>query len=251
MTCPPGQLVCARRCVDPQRDAAHCGACGSACAGGQMCSSGVCVGGGLQDAGRDVPVLDVGGSAACSATNLGSALGTSVASGTTAGRSSQHTPPATCTDMAAAVSPDAVYSWTAPYGGAFTFDTTGSAFDTMLTIRSGSYTGAVLGCNDDIVAGAEQASRLTVTLAAGQTVAIVVEGYGTNSGSFVLNASAGGVDAGGAGGVDAGGADPCGGVTIDGRCASTTLLEYCSIATGEAVRQDSSGSRAARASDAP
>ncbi|MBK6533454.1 MAG: hypothetical protein IPF99_28845 [Deltaproteobacteria bacterium] len=102
----------------------------------------------------------------------------------------------------------------------------------MLTIRSGSCTGAVLGCNDDIVAGAEQASRLTVTLAAGQTVAIVVEGYGTNSGSFVLNASAGGVDAGGAGGVDAGGADPCGGVTIDGRCASTTLLEYCSIATG-------------------
>ncbi len=174
--------------------------------------------------------IDVGGGATCSPAGLGSALGSGVASGSTSGRGSAHTPPAGCTGTDTTTSPDAVFAWTAPYGGTFTFDTTGSAFDTVLTLRSGSCTGPSLGCNDDIVNGTVQASTLTLTLSAGQTVLVAIDGFGGASGTFVLNVSAGG-------GSDAGPppdvapVDPCGGVTIDGRCANATTVEYCNIPT--------------------
>jgi hypothetical protein len=229
LTCATGLTECAGRCVDTRSDNANCGLCGLTCASGQTCSGRACV---------TVTVPDAGGGG-CVPTNLGSVIGTGVASGTTVGRPSAHTPPATCTDMPAAVSPDAIYAWTAPYGGTFTFDTVGSGFDTLLTLRSASCTGTALGCNDDIASGMT-ASRLSVALTAGQTVIVAVEGYGTNSGAFVLNVSAGGsVDAGtfvdvpraDAGGLEAGAVDPCGGVSIDGRCASASVVEYCSVPT--------------------
>ena len=36
--------MCPSGCVDLQTDRAHCGACGNACAAGQACSRGVCIG---------------------------------------------------------------------------------------------------------------------------------------------------------------------------------------------------------------
>ena len=38
----PGALACNGRCVDPQTDAAHCGACGHACVSSAVCLAGVC-----------------------------------------------------------------------------------------------------------------------------------------------------------------------------------------------------------------
>lgn len=233
LTCAPGQAVCDGRCIDPQIDSNNCGACGLVCASGQSCASGLCVSVGVPDAGRDVPIdlpiADTGGGGGCLPVSLGSAIGSGIASGDTTGRASVHTPPATCTDMPTAVSPDAVYAWTAPFAGPFTFDTMGSGFDTVLTVRSGSCTGTALACNDDI-GGGVQASQVSVTLGAGQTVILAVEGYGASQGTFVLNVSAGGItDAGGP--PDVGVTDPCSGVSVDGRCASATQVEYCNIPT--------------------
>ena len=219
LSCSAGQMACSGRCVDLQTDGTNCGICGVACMGGQVCASGGCVTSGVPDAGRDLPTVDPPrdvpvadtGVTGCGAMDLGSAVRSAVASGTTVGRTSLHTPPATCTDMPMAVAPDAIYVWTAPYGGTFTFDTVGSALDTVLTVRSGSCTGTALACNDDIANGMI-ASRATVTLGAGQTIVLAIDGYGTRSGAFVLNVSAGGaIDAGGPldAGTDAGGTVGC------------------------------------------
>ncbi len=263
--CASPRRICGGVCTALDSDPANCGACGNGCAAASACRGGVCTSlgtpdAGLTDAGRSdtgsvgvdagsprpdsgpsitdsgTPAPDAGISPECGAMTLGSAVGATAATGTTTGRPSLHTPPSTCTNMPSAVSPDAVYTWTAPSAGAFTFDTVGSSFDTLLTIHDGACMGAVLGCNDDIVNGTNTASRLTLTLAAGQTVAIAIEGYGTNSGSYVLNISRGAADAGApvdaGSAVDAGAVDPCGGVTTDGRCASATIIEYCSVSTG-------------------
>ena len=40
--CLTGERVCDGRCVNPQNDRTHCGACGMACAMGQVCSMGAC-----------------------------------------------------------------------------------------------------------------------------------------------------------------------------------------------------------------
>lgn len=40
--CPSGTIRCDDACVDPARDPANCGACGTACAEGEVCSAGLC-----------------------------------------------------------------------------------------------------------------------------------------------------------------------------------------------------------------
>lgn len=40
--CPSGTTNCNGRCVDIGTDVKHCGACGTACPGGLVCSEGVC-----------------------------------------------------------------------------------------------------------------------------------------------------------------------------------------------------------------
>lgn len=42
-TCPPGQTRCGEQCVDVRSDAAHCGACGTACEADFACREGQCV----------------------------------------------------------------------------------------------------------------------------------------------------------------------------------------------------------------
>ena len=79
---------------------------------------------------------------------------------------------------------DMAYTWTAPSAGNYTFNTLGSSFDTILEIREYN-TGASLGCNDD--SNGTLQSTVSASLAAGQTVMIVVDGYGTASGPFELN----------------------------------------------------------------
>ncbi|HJL14448.1 MAG TPA: CAP domain-containing protein [Sandaracinaceae bacterium LLY-WYZ-13_1] len=73
--------------------------------------------------------------------------------------------------------PDVAFRYTAPVAGTYRFDTEGSGFDTVLSIRAGCG-GEELACNDDIRRGAVTASRLTVDLAACETVVVVVDGFG-------------------------------------------------------------------------
>lgn len=42
LVCPATQVACGGTCVDLAADAAHCGACGTACPGGEVCQAGVC-----------------------------------------------------------------------------------------------------------------------------------------------------------------------------------------------------------------
>lgn len=72
---------------------------------------------------------------------------------------------------------DAWFTWTAPRAGTYTFSTEGTELDTILVVLDGNgcEPGAELGCNDD--APMSRQSRLTLELAACQTVTIVVDGY--------------------------------------------------------------------------
>jgi hypothetical protein len=79
-------------------------------------------------------------------------------------------------------SPDRSYTWSAPADGAYRFDTSGSAFDTVVYLLDGGCLGPELICNDD--AGGPPAAASTL-LTAGQSVVIVVDGAGA-SGSFQL-----------------------------------------------------------------
>ena len=114
--------------------------------------------------------------------DLGVALGSPVTTNSTIGRTNDYTP--TCVSNSTA--PDLAYTWTAPSTGSYTFSTLGSAFDTVLEVRQYN-TGSSLGCNDDS-SGTVQ-STVNVSLTAGQTVIVVVDGYSTSSGSFNLNIS--------------------------------------------------------------
>ena len=60
----------------------------------------------------------------------------------------------------------------------------GSTYDTTLYVLGASCTGLQLACNDDSF-GLQ--SELFIALTAGQTVTIVVDGFGDQSGSYTLN----------------------------------------------------------------
>jgi hypothetical protein len=89
---------------------------------------------------------------------------------------------------ATSTSPDVAYSFTAPSNGTYTFDTNGSAFDTVLYVKDGSCTGAEIACDDDSGNGTQ--SVVQVSLNPNETVVIYVDGFGTNSsGNYTLNVS--------------------------------------------------------------
>jgi hypothetical protein len=85
--------------------------------------------------------------------------------------------------------PEASFRFTAPASGSYQIGTLGSAFDTVLYVRDGTCSGAQLACNDD--ANGTVQSLVSVPLSAGQSVVIVVDGYGTGSGAFTLTISGG------------------------------------------------------------
>lgn len=80
---------------------------------------------------------------------------------------------------------DATYQFTAPAAGNYQFDTAGSPGDTVLAILD-DCAGPEVDCNDDTVG---LTSEVTLMMAAGQTVIIVVEGYNGEMGPFTLNIS--------------------------------------------------------------
>lgn len=114
----------------------------------------------------------------CPDTDLGSSVPQSVSGNT---NSSDNTIAGSC---GGDFSPDDVYLFTAPQAALYQFDTFGSALDSVLYVRDGGCGGAELGCNDDVSAG-DADSRVVEGLAAGQVVAVAVDGNGL--GAYDLN----------------------------------------------------------------
>jgi len=92
--------------------------------------------------------------------------------------------------------PEKVFRWTPSVSGTATIQTcsaSGTNFDTVLYMRSGNcQTGSQVACNDDTSGcatsgSANQGSRITPTVTAGQTYFIIVDGYGGASGNFTLS----------------------------------------------------------------
>src|SRR4030095_15281965 len=75
------------------------------------------------------------------------------------------------------------FQWTAPNGGAWTFDTTGSNFDTLLAIYIGTDVGALTDVvsNDDESATV-RTSRVTFNAIAGTAYRVAVDGFNPNAG---------------------------------------------------------------------
>jgi hypothetical protein len=86
--------------------------------------------------------------------------------GTTAGASSSFTP--SCSYSGGL---DLAYTWVAPRAGTYTFDLSGSSFDTVLTLRTMS--GAELACDTD--SGTGSTSLLSRAMRAGEAVLVVVD----------------------------------------------------------------------------
>jgi len=128
---------------------------------------------------RDTGGSAGGGIGSCNAVDLGSRTGASVATGNTIGGTA--TLEGSCGGDEAE---EAVFAWTAPSAGRYTFDLAGSGYDTVLYLRDGLCATRELECNDDSDESVQ--SSVTVTLRAGQQVTIVIDGYGGDTGTFEL-----------------------------------------------------------------
>jgi hypothetical protein len=108
-------------------------------------------------------------------------------SGTTSGASMLSGP---C--GASALAPEMVFAFTPTVSGTAIFETCGAGtkFDTVMFVQDGACVGGkVVGCNDDfcpIADGTNRGSYIQLSVTAGHTYTIVVDGYGTASGDFVL-----------------------------------------------------------------
>jgi hypothetical protein len=116
---------------------------------------------------------------ACAPINIGSTVPQTL-TGTTIGKNDQF-------DLYCGYgnAPDVEYLFTAPSSASYVFDTVGSSFNTVLEVRNGTCGGTRLGCNDD--ADSTSTSKLTVSLVAGQSVVIVVDGRSGSQGTYTLH----------------------------------------------------------------
>ena len=119
-----------------------------------------------------------------SAADLGTATGADVSMGMNAGADDVRD-----TSCQSNTGGEVYLQWTAPAAGDYTFDTSGSDYDTVLAILDGCDIGATeLACDDD--GGTGLTSSATLTLAADQTVIIQIDAFGTGTGTYTLNITA-------------------------------------------------------------
>ncbi|MEM9189886.1 MAG: hypothetical protein AAGF12_11960 [Myxococcota bacterium] len=121
----------------------------------------------------------------CPSGDVGTRTGAAVARGSSAGASNAQR--GTCGGDAA---PDRSFLFTAPRDGTWYFDTFGSSYDTVLYVMSGCGGAELPGaCNDDQNGSVQ--SEVAVELTAGAQVLVVIDGFGSDRGDFILNVSTG------------------------------------------------------------
>jgi glucose/arabinose dehydrogenase len=92
--------------------------------------------------------------------------------------------------------PEQAFQWTPAESGTAIIETCGTAFDSVLYLRSGACaSGAQLACNDDTLGCAGgghpgHGSRIALSVTAGETYFIVVDGYNGAAGDFTLRVTA-------------------------------------------------------------
>lgn len=119
---------------------------------------------------------------ACADMNLGSALGPSVATGSIDNAGNQYS---SCSGDGN----DLTFGWFAPATATYRIDLCGSDanWDSVLSIRNGSCTGASLACDDDSCGGGGGLQgRVTVNLTAGQGIVIIVDSLFPQNGNYQL-----------------------------------------------------------------
>jgi hypothetical protein len=83
------------------------------------------------------------------------------------------------------------WTWSAPTSGTLTIDTSGSNFDTLLGVYTGSSVSALTlvpgGSNDDNPSGGTTTSKVTIAVTAGTTYQIAVDGYNGVYGLITLH----------------------------------------------------------------
>jgi len=79
------------------------------------------------------------------------------------------------------------YCWTAPASGMVSFDTTGSSFDTLLAVYTGSAVNALTRVASDNDSGGSFTSRVVFNVSAGQLYHIAIDGVTGATGNLVLN----------------------------------------------------------------
>ncbi len=122
---------------------------------------------------------------ACIDADLGESLGPEVFVGNTFGE--QDDIQTFCGGDSA---PDMAFLWTAPSSGLFSINTCGSAFDTVLELRTPECPGMMLACNDDIESLACGAFESEVRFEAreNQQFIVVVDGlFFSEAGDFRIN----------------------------------------------------------------
>ena len=82
------------------------------------------------------------------------------------------------------------WRWTAPQDGTFSIDLSGTAFDTLLGIYTGSALGALTTIASDDDSGEGASSRAVFTAVAGATYMIAVDGYNAGNGNILLSLAA-------------------------------------------------------------
>lgn len=93
------------------------------------------------------------------------------------------------TDCVSNSAPDVVYVYTPSADGNINVSLCGSGYDTVLYLYAGGYTpGAPYACNDDFCSVQSEIDNIPVT--AGVPYYIVVDGYSSAYGSYVLNVTA-------------------------------------------------------------
>ncbi len=115
----------------------------------------------------------------CPMFDLGSRTGSFVARGSTVGQGNNLAP--SCVFSSA---PEVTYRWRAPQAGTWQIDTESSTYDTTLYVLTGGCNGNEIACDDDALG---RQSLVNVTLARGQEVVIVVDGWSSSVGTYVLN----------------------------------------------------------------
>ncbi len=137
---------------------------------------------GLTDCADPDCAMDPACLSTCPDQDLGRRVGARVASGTTSGAGNHFVP--SC--VSGSTASDLSFAWRAPSTGTWVFDTFGSTYDTVLYVKTSCTGGELPGaCDDDTSRGLQ--SQVTVSLRGGTRVVVVVDGWASSSGPYVLN----------------------------------------------------------------